>query len=64
MSTARSTRSWELALAAALTALTLVALSPPAVAKPIVREHFQESGSEVIEGFCGDLTVHINREAI
>lgn len=63
MSTARSTRSWQLALAAALTALTLVALSAPAMAKPIVREHFQKSSSEVIEEFCGDLTVRIDVEA-
>jgi hypothetical protein len=62
MSTARSTRSWKVAVGAATAALTLVGLSAPALAKPLVREHFQDSSSEVVEEFCGDLTVRIDRE--
>jgi hypothetical protein len=34
-----------------------------AVAEPLERVHFNETTSEVVEGFCGDLTVRIDNDA-
>jgi hypothetical protein len=42
--------------------LALAATIGPASAKPLERVHFHDSGSEVIEGFCGDLTVRFDFE--
>lgn len=42
--------------------LALAATIGPASAKPLEREHFHDSGSEVLEGFCGDLTVRADFE--
>src|ERR687897_3872180 len=49
--------SRALALASGLTALVLGTAVGPATAAPLEREHFHDSFSEVIEDFCGDLTV-------
>jgi hypothetical protein len=53
-------RSCALALAGGLTAAMLGTAAAPAVAKPLERGQFQESTSEVVDGFCGDLTVRID----
>jgi hypothetical protein len=37
--------------------LAVAATIGPAWAKPLERVHFHDSSSEVLEGFCGDLTV-------
>lgn len=42
--------------------LALAAMISPASAKPLERVHFHDSGSEVIEGFCGELTVRFDFE--
>jgi hypothetical protein len=44
-------------LVAGLTVGVLISPAGLAAAKPIAQEHVHESGSEVIEEFCGDLTV-------
>ena len=44
-------------LVAGLTVGVLISPAGLAAAKPIEQEHFHDSGSEVIEEFCGDLTV-------
>jgi hypothetical protein len=49
--------SRALALVGGLTALVLGTAVGPASAAPLEREHFHDSFSEVIEEFCGDLTV-------
>jgi len=46
-----------LTVGAAVAALLAGAASVPASAKPIEKENFHEETSEVIEDFCGDLTV-------
>ncbi len=46
-----------LALSGGLAALVLGTAVGPATAKPLEREHFHDSFSEVEEEFCGDLTV-------
>jgi hypothetical protein len=55
-------RSCALALACGLTALALGSAVVPAAAKPLERFHFHDSSSEVVEDFCGDLTVRIDAE--
>ncbi len=55
-------RSYALAFVSGLTALAMGLAAMPVQAKPIERERFRESSSEVIEGFCGDLTVRVNTE--
>jgi hypothetical protein len=42
--------------------LVLAATIGPALAKPLERIHFHDSSSEVVEGFCGDLTVRFDVE--
>ena len=39
----------------------LIPLAPAASAQPFERERFEVSTSEVVEGFCGDLTVRIDQ---
>jgi hypothetical protein len=56
-------RSRKLVLAAGLAIAVLMSTAGLATAKPLVQEHFHESGSEVIEEFCGDLTVRHDFEA-
>ena len=49
---------WSYVLSFACTvAVALGLVAAPASAKPIERAHFQESGSEILSDFCGDLTV-------
>jgi hypothetical protein len=55
-------RSYALALVSGLIALVMGLAVSPVHAKPLEREHFQESSSEVVEDFCGDLTVRIDTE--
>jgi hypothetical protein len=55
-------RSYALAFVSGLTALAMGLAVTPVQAKPIERERFRESSSEVIEGFCGDLTVRVDSE--
>ena len=55
-------RSYALAFVSALTALAMGLAVMPVHAKPIERERFRESSSEVFEGFCGDLTVRVDTE--
>lgn len=50
-------------LAAGLAVAVLMSTAGPAAAEPLEQEHFHESGSEVIDGFCGDLTVRHDFEA-
>ena len=46
-----------------LLAIVLVVTAPSiAQAKPLERGHFRDSTSEVVEDFCGDLTVRIDEE--
>jgi hypothetical protein len=40
-----------------LAAVAVVSAATPALAEPLVHERFHESSSEVVEEFCGDLTV-------
>lgn len=54
--------SRALALVGGLTALVLGAAVGPATAAPLEREHFRGTSSEVVEEFCGDLTVRIDEE--
>jgi hypothetical protein len=56
-------RSCALALASGLTAVMVGMAATPAVAKPLERFHFDETTSDVVEGFCGDLTVRIDTDA-
>jgi len=53
-------RSCAVALAGGLASLVLGSTAAPAAAKPLERGHFQEISSEVVENFCGDLTVRID----
>jgi hypothetical protein len=55
--------SRTLALVGGLTALGFGTAVGPATAVPLERGHFHDSGSEVIEDFCGDLTVQFDFEA-
>ena len=55
-------RSYGLALVSGLIALAMGSAVAPVQAKPLERERFQESTSEVVEGFCGDLTVRVDTE--
>jgi hypothetical protein len=55
--------SRTLALAAGLAVAVVMSTTGPAAAEPLEQEHFHDSGSEVIEGFCGDLTVRHDFEA-
>ncbi|TDO50750.1 hypothetical protein EV643_104248 [Kribbella sp. VKM Ac-2527] len=55
-------RSCALALASGLTAAMLVMAATPAVAKPLERVHFNETTSEVVNNFCGDLSVRIDTD--
>ena len=55
-------RACLVALAIALAMLVVGSSATLAGAAPLEREHFQESTSEVVEDFCGDLTVRIDRE--
>lgn len=34
----------------------------PAAAKPLEREHFHDTTSEVVDGFCGEFTVRVDTE--
>jgi hypothetical protein len=54
--------SGALALVSGLTALALGVGVAPAAAKPVERDKFHESSSEVVEQFCGDLTVRIDTD--
>jgi hypothetical protein len=54
--------SRALALVGGLTALVLGTAVGPVTAAPLEREHFHDSGSEVFEEFCGDLTVRFDFE--
>jgi hypothetical protein len=45
-----------------LTATALVASIVPAAAEPLDHGRFHDTSSEVVEGFCGDLTVRIDRD--
>ncbi len=49
--------SRTLVLTAGLAVVALISSAGLAAAKPIEQEHFHDSGSEVLEDFCGDLTV-------
>jgi hypothetical protein len=49
--------SRTLVLTAGLAVMALISSAGLAAAKPIEQEHFHDSGSEVLEDFCGDLTV-------
>lgn len=40
--------------------ILLAGLAAPAIAEPLAHEHFHETLSNVVEGFCGDLTVRID----
>ena len=55
-------RTCAAALAGVLTALALSAAAVPAQAKPLEKGHFHEVTSEVVEDFCGDLTVRIDED--
>ncbi len=55
--------SCTLVLTAGLAVAALVSSAGLAAAKPIEQEHFHDSGSEVLEDFCGDLTVRHDFEA-
>jgi len=46
-------------MASGLAAVMVGTAATPAVAKPLERGHFDETTSEVVEDFCGDLTVRI-----
>jgi hypothetical protein len=50
------------ALAGGLTALVLGTAVGPAAAAPLEREHFHDVSTEVVEEFCGDLTVQIDTD--
>jgi hypothetical protein len=50
------------ALISALTVLGLGAVASPAAARVIDHGHFHDVSSEVVEDFCGDLTVRIDIE--
>jgi hypothetical protein len=45
-----------------LTAAAVVSSTAPAAAEPFGREHFHDVSSEVVEQFCGDLTVRIGTD--
>jgi hypothetical protein len=45
---------------AGLVALAVASSVAPAAAEPIEHGHFHDVSSEVIEGFCGDLTVRVD----
>jgi hypothetical protein len=47
-------------MAGGVVLLALAAMMGPAWARPLERVHFHDSGSEVLEGFCGDLTVRVD----
>jgi hypothetical protein len=49
-------------MAGGVVLLALAAMISPASAKPLERVHFHDSGSEVTEGFCGDLTIRFDFE--
>jgi hypothetical protein len=49
--------SGTLVLTVGLAVAALISTAGLAAAKPIEQEHFRDSGSEVLEDFCGDLTV-------
>jgi hypothetical protein len=55
-------RSCALALASGLAAVVFGTAATPAVAKPLERFHFDDTTSEVVEDFCGDLTVRIDTD--
>lgn len=55
--------SRTLLLTAGLAVAVPISTAELAAAQPIEQEHFHESSSEVIEEFCGDLTVRHDREA-
>ena len=55
--------SRTLLLTAGLTVAVSMSTAGLAAAQPIAQEHFHDSGSEVIEEFCGDLTVRHDFEA-
>jgi hypothetical protein len=57
-----SRRLCVLALASGLTAVMVGMAATPAVAKPLERVHFDETTSEVVDDFCGDLTVRIDTD--
>ncbi|CAN5200910.1 hypothetical protein BH18ACT5_BH18ACT5_04740 [soil metagenome] len=47
----------KLVMAAGIALWMWLALAGVAMARPLVHEHFHDASSEVIEEFCGDLTV-------
>ncbi len=49
-------------VASGITAVALASAAGPAVAERPIVEHFHDSDSIVEEGFCGDLTVRIDRD--
>jgi hypothetical protein len=51
-----------LALSGGLAAIVLGTAVGPATAKPLERGHYHDSVSEVIQDFCGDLTVRYDAE--
>jgi hypothetical protein len=55
--------SRTLLLTAGLAVAVSMSTAGLAAAQPIAQEHFHDSGSEVIEEFCGDLTVRHDFEA-
>jgi hypothetical protein len=55
--------SRTLLLTAGLAVGVSMSIAGLAAAQPIEQEHFHDSGSEVIEEFCGDLTVRHDFEA-
>jgi hypothetical protein len=54
--------SGAFARAGGLTALVLGTAVGPAAAAPLEREHFHDVSTEVVEEFCGDLTVQIDTD--
>ena len=58
--TGRHRRRWP-GGAAVLGLSLLIPLAPAASAQPLERGRFEDSTSEVVEGFCGDLTVRIDQ---
>jgi len=55
-------KSRSIALVGVMTALLMGSTVSSVAAKPLERVHFHDSGSEVVEEFCGDLTVRIEFE--